>query len=587
MKRSCLITGFLSFIFPVVSYLFPGSYNAKADPGSKISYLDSCKSGFASDAADGEPLYVFLQHRFDVRKYIINLKPNLDTGLIRATVTIEAISKKRNLDTIKFNFVGDWTIKKVLLSGKPAQWEHDGKVLSVKTGKSLAKDDGFDVTVKYKGVPSDDHDYYHTTKVPTFRVIDGQYARTHFEPFQARYFFPCFDEPSDKAEEGCEVIVTVPKDLTAVSNGLLVSTKEKGKNKIFRYSHKYPIATYLIGITIGQYVTIEDELNGLPLIHHVFPEYKEKAVRDFERFPEMIEYFSGLFGPYPFEKIGFVLVERGPSMEQQTIIYWVKKAIRGDKEWEDGMAHELAHHWWGNAVTVSDFRDIWIKEGFATYCEALWYQYLYGDKNYDGRGFKDNVKGIRSFYFWMRNRDLESGNPEPPPVYCPDYQSSTLYRWYITYGKAALIYHMLRWELGDDVFFEAMKKFISEHLHGYVTTADLRETLESVSSKDLCDYFQSWVYSPGHPVFRISNTYKTVDGQLRAVITVEQVQEFDTVFPMTLLIDPDGKGKTPAQRRYISSRSTKFKMDVREHKKQRPAEIVDVPGLLMKVVSGN
>lgn len=568
------ICSLLLFVF--VLFHVPASL-ADDDLASEGKHLDDESSSFVSNDDNGSPTYIFLKHQFDVRKYTLDVKPNLNSGKIKATTTVKCISDKKGLKKILLNFVGDWKIKKVMVDGKAANWKHNGYVLNIKLGSKFDSGVGFEASVTYKGTPQPDPEFH--WEVPTFYVQDGIYANTHFEPFQARYFYPCFDEPSDKAEEGCDVIVTVPKNLTAVANGLLIETKEKGKKKIFHYSHKYPIATYLIAFAVAPFEVIEDKCGKIPVIHHVFTEYMERAEFDFERTPQMIRCFSDLFGPYPFEKYGMVMAHGSPGMEHQTITFIPTIVVTGDRRVENGVAHELSHHWWGNAVTITDFRDIWLKEGLCRYCEALWLERAEGAEARDYR-----VQQFRSYYFTYDNVRRNNGE-EPLAIYPRDYQTENLYRWRLTYSKSATVFHMLRWELGDKKFFKGLKKLYNDNLHGYVDGTKLKNTMESVSGKDLDDFFQSWVYSPGHPEFEISSSYKTVEGQLKNEIIVEQVQDFATTFPMTLLIDPDGEGALAAQRMFVSGRSTSFDVDVPAQ--AGAAQIIDTPWHVMRVVSGN
>lgn len=573
MRRSRLLIVLFSYFGLAAYFLFVRSSVASADIGSERAYLESDKVQLASASNNGSPPYVSLKHQFDVRKYTLDVKPNLTSGKIKATTSIKIRSKEKGLKNIELNFVGDWKIKKVLVDGKTAKWEHDGVVLTIKLGKKADKGEYREVTVSYKGIPKQDPEF--DLQIPTFWVKDGIYGHTHFEPFQARYFFPCFDEPSEKAEEGCEVIVTVPKDLTAVANGVLVTTKDKGKNKVFHYAHEYPIATYLIAFAIAPYEIINDKYKKIPVVHYVFAENKESVELDFGRVPRMMRYFSKFLGPYPFEKYGAAMINSNlGTMENQTISFTIPRTELGQREYECIVVHGLAHSWLGNAVTISDFHDKWLKDGLASYCEALWLERAEGIDARDERLTQFNYQ-----YFHYEGIRITKGI-EAQPLRSQDYITEHWCTWLVTHAKAAAVFHTLRWEMGDDNFFSSLKKLYSDNLYGYIDTTKLKNTMESISGKDLSDFFQSWIYSPGHPEFIISSSYKTVDDRLKSVITVEQVQGFTTTFPVTLLIDPDGDGATAAQRMFVSGRSTSFEVDVPAQ--AGAARIIDIPWLLMR-----
>jgi len=223
-------------------------------------------------------------------------------------------------------------------------------------------------------------------------IIESDYVLSFSEPFLARYWFPCFDEPSDKAEEGVEFEITVPKGFYAAANGLLVSRTEKDGKEVFLWRHKFPIVTYLIALTVARFQVIEDDCDGLPLRYYVEASYRQSAEYDFGRTGEMVKYFSKMFGDYAFEKYGVAVVPFfNSAMEHQTMTTYSASLVTGDRRYERVVAHELAHHWWGDAVTMADFKDIWLNEGFASYCEALWAEHLTGAEGRDGviRNFKE------------------------------------------------------------------------------------------------------------------------------------------------------------------------------------------------------
>lgn len=515
--------------------------------------------------------HFILPHPFDVRKYILELTPDLGSGYLSATVTIECRSGADFLEEVQFNFVGDWDITAVRVDDVGVQWDHDGKVLSVDFPSPANNGDKFSVRVSYQGFPANDpamglryYSFY----------MDGYYGHTFSQPYQARYWFPCFDEPSDKAEEGCETIVTVPGRMKVASNGMLVSTRYSGSQAIFHWRHEYPIATYLISVAVGTYDVIEWSAGEIPVVVYTYPHAYSATYYDFGRTPEMLQYFSRVFGDYPFEKYGTVVVpsESGYAMEHQTMTHWSERLLTGDRRYESVVAHELAHQWWGDSVTLADYRDIWLNEGFADYSEVIWWEQAAGP------AIRDQI--IETY----RRQYLEEDAEDRFSIYRTDYDLRRMFSR-TTYQKAALVLHMLRWEVGDEDFYEGLREYYRRHAYGTVTTPDFIDAMEDVSGRELDDFFQGWIYGAGYPEYEVSSYYTKLDGQLKSIVTVHQAQSDPTVFAMSLPLDPDGEGQMPAQRRYVSGSWAQFEFDVPN--KVGKAEIKQSNWLLMTTACGD
>lgn len=207
--------------------------------------------------------------------------------------------------------------------------------------------------------------------------MSSTWAFTFSQPFQARYWFPCFDEPSDKAEEGTDIRVTVPNSMQVASNGYLASvTSASSETRTHRWIHKYPIATYLVAVSINDYSMLTDNYKDIPMKWYVYPAAVTAASFDFARHDQMMQAFEDAFGEYPFDNYGVVMVPaRGWAMEHQSMTTTSDVLVTGTRRYEMIMAHELAHMWWGDAVTLEDYREIWLNEGFASYAEAIWGEY--------------------------------------------------------------------------------------------------------------------------------------------------------------------------------------------------------------------
>jgi aminopeptidase N len=526
------------------------------------------RAKFASGAGPAE--HVVLHHPFDVRKYILELEPDLSRAYLVGTTTIECTSAVDNLDQVLLNFVGNWGITGATVDGSMALWYHDGEVLTVSLPTPKNSGDRFSIRISYRGYPnseSPEGNWYE----PFY--MDGRYGHTMSQPFQARYWFPCFDEPSDKAEEGCETIVRVPRGMQAAGNGLLVSAREEGGRIVYHWRHVYPIATYLISVAVGSYTVMEWSAQGVPIPIYVYPDAVSNATYDFNRLPLMMDIYAGVFGRYPFEKYGTVMIPaRGHAMEHQTMTHFSDRLVTGDRRYEYITAHELAHQWWGDSLTCADYREIWLNESFATYSEITWWEGLAGP------AAREQV--IES----LRRQYLEEDAEDRFSIYRNDYRMDRMFSA-TTYEKGALVLLMLRWELGDTVFYDGLREYYRRHAYGTVTTADFTAVMESVSGRELDGFFQGWIYGTGYPEYEISSYYTSIDGRQKAIVTVRQAQNDPTVFAMSLPVDPDGAGPLPPRRLWIDEKWERFEIDASE--KGGPAEIVSSTWLLMTTAGGD
>jgi aminopeptidase N len=290
------------------------------------------------------------------------------------------------------------------------------------------------------------------------------------------------DHPRDKASYTFRV--TVPEPFEVAANGVLEETIDQEKGNTFVFEARDPMASYLVTINIDEFdMETSQSENGVP-IRNYFPAGRlEDGRRTFALQGAMLDYFSGLFGDYPFEVYGAVVIdtEFGAALETQTLSIFSRTVIDADRPAgsEQVIAHELAHQWFGDSVSLADWRDIWLNESFATYSQALWMEHT------DGREALD--EWIRRVYAAVReNRNSVSppGEPEADSLF-----NGGVYFW------GALGLHALRLEVGDETFFEILKTYHQRFADGNARTADFIAVAEEVSGKELSAFFDSWLYS--------------------------------------------------------------------------------------------
>jgi aminopeptidase N len=361
------------------------------------------------------------------------------------------------------------------------------------------------------------------------------YARNSYtmaEPFDGRYWWPCYDLPNDKAT--LDVYSTVPDSNVCVSNGVLVSvTPGAPGTKVYHWRETHPISTYLVAVTVGHFWQWTQTSGSLPILENVFPEDSTKARFDFANVPAMIPVFAARWGPYAFDKYGQVAVTPFSfgGMEHQSLTTINRSWVRGDRGLETGVAHELAHQWWGDMVTCVDFRNIWLNEGFASYGECEWQEDFYGAAAYDAFVQQQMSSALSS------DNNLRYALYDPPPG---NLFGNTIYQ------KGSLVLHMLRRVLGDGLFFAGMQLYGQRFKYGTASTADFQVAMEDASGQPLDWFFSEWVYDKGLPTYRWSwAAGPTGPGQSSVTVRILQVQTNAPFFRMPVEFKVQRGGAIP------------------------------------------
>jgi aminopeptidase N len=408
---------------------------------------------------------------YDVEHYDLDIAWDPAAQHLDGTATITATALQEltgfSLDLLDLD-VGDVTV-----DGDRAEVEVEGRDVRITPAEGLAEGDEFEVVVEYAGTP-----------VPVLSAgfetgwltTDDGGAYVIGEPDGAATWFPGNDHPSDKAT--FDVDVTVPQGWTAAGPGAFGGSERQGGEVTWSWSEDDPMATYLVPLAIGRYEMVEGETDsGIPLVSF-YPEAEADRFDEvFGDAGEMIEAFEELFGPYPFDEYGAIVVPEatGLALETQT-----RSTFGNDVgDIELFRAHELAHQWFGDDVTPERWEDIWLNEGFASYGEMLWFEASRDDYDID----QDAA---------ARRATIDDGGPILDPG---------VDRWFgnSVYQRGGLALHALRRTVGDDAFFEILQQWTATKGGGNATTDDFIALAEDVSGEELDDFFQAWLEDEGVP----------------------------------------------------------------------------------------
>jgi aminopeptidase N len=444
------------------------------------------------------------QRKIDILHYNLGFDLYPEQKKLIASAEITGIILRKSITSIDLNFYDNFEINEVIFNDERTDYISEGKKFTIPLSSEI--EDTFIIKIDYEGTPQ-------RTGLAgfVFGKRDGiSLVYTLSEPTQASSWFPCNDLPTDKTL--LDMKITNDSAMISVSNGILISEELNGDRKTYHWKTVYPISTYLIALYSSDYETFSDQYisvdgkDTMSLEYYVLPDKVEEAKVDFSEHVEILNYFAQTFGEYPFIKEKYGVAEflwTTGAMENQTITGVASSLIGGKKFFLDFFVHELAHHWWGNAIGPKSWKDIWLNEGFSSYSEALYFEY------------KGGAEALQSTMREKYSSDF-SGKLSEPGAYL---FTSTVY------DKGAWVLHMLRWEVGDSVFFKILREYFDYYKYSNASTSDFIEVCEAVSKRDLRIFFDQWLEGEGEIelVYKISS--KKENGFYKTTIYIEQVQE--------------------------------------------------------------
>jgi aminopeptidase N len=431
--------------------------------------------GFVAGAPGlGDPFFPLAGNGgYDVTHYSLDLTYDPATRQLDGTATISATATQ-NLSRFDLDLRG-FEVSRVTVNGRTASFTRDGQELVITPQPGLRSGRAFTVVVAYAGVPVviTDPDESIEGFVPT---DDGAFVVG--EPQGSPGWYPVNDNPRDKATY--DIRVTVPAGLTALANGVLMSTTSSGGRTTFAWRESLPMAPYLATATLGRFdVTQYNLASGLPVYIAVDPTLSSANVLD--KLPAIVEFYSSIYGPYPFDAVGAIVDDAknvGYSLETQT------KPVFDQVPDETTLAHELSHMWFGDSVTLTQWPDMWLHEGFATWSEWIW-------SEHDGR------KSAHQYFENLYNTPAQDTAFWTPP---PAVPGTPVFLFNGTiYNRGGMTLQALREKVGDPTFFRILRAWAAEHRYGNVTTAQFIALAERESGLNLQNFFTVWLYQPDKP----------------------------------------------------------------------------------------
>ncbi|MGH1336255.1 MAG: M1 family metallopeptidase [Aureispira sp.] len=359
---------------------------------------------------------------------------------------------------------------------------------------------------------------------------------TQGETESSSCWFPTIDRPNERCTQ--EIYMTVQKRFKTLSNGLLLNSVENSDGTRTDYwKMDLPHAPYLFAMVVGEFAVVEEEWNGRLLQYYVEPKYRADAKEIYKNTPQMLTFFSDRFGvTYPWPKYSQAIVRDYVSgaMENTSAVIFgdfvqkTRQALLDNSDLNEGIvAHEMAHHWFGDLVTCESWANLPLNESFANYSEYLWFEHQYG---------RDAADHLRKREMDGYMNQAVSGGDKHPLIYYGYKDKEDMFDAH-SYNKGGTILHMLRHYVGDRAFFAALKKYLEDNKYQAAEAANLRLAFEAVTGEDLNWFFDQWFFTKGHPDLEITKEYDAGNKMLHVTVKQTQSVRENAVFILPFAID--------------------------------------------------
>jgi len=458
------------------------------------------------------------QPGIDVQDYDFALTLSDTTDRIQGTATVRLRVRTDTLTAVRLDLIGrdqaqataasnitGMEVLSVSAEGQRVPYRHVNDILRIRSTSDFKAGQIQTYRIRYTGIPADG-----------LIIGTNQHGnRTFFGdnwPNRARHWLPVVDHLSDKAP--VEFRVTAPSQYEVVSNGALVSDSTAGDTRITHWRTDVPLPPKVMIIGVADFaVDTAGTVDGVPVQSWVYPKDRAAGFKDLGQAPPILRFFEEHLGPYPYEKLANVQsTTRYGGMENAAAIFYSEQAVADGEDSTPLLAHEIAHQWYGNTVTESDWPHLWLSEGFATYLTALYLEHARGES------------ALTRYMTSARERvaQFHEKNPDEPLVDTTFSDPTELLNTN-PYQKGAWVLHMLRREVGTETLWDGLRAYYDRYRNQNASTRDFRAVMEDVSGQDLKLFFDQWTRRPGHPV--IEGTWRYAEAAGECVVTLRQTQE--------------------------------------------------------------
>lgn len=515
------------------------------------------QSGFAF--TDGYPK----NPKIDVLNYQFKIELSDKSNEIKVEVVVDVRYLGDGIENLRLDLVKasevlenkGMRVSGILSEGKALNYTHEGDELKIRLPRPSKINQRQQYTISYSGVPASG-----------LKIANNKYGdRTFFSdnwPDQGRNWLSIVDHPYDKAT--CEFIIEAPSHYQVVSNGLQIEETDLANgNRRTHWKQGVPIASWLYTLGVARFAVQEvDQFDHKSIQTWVYYQDREKGFYDFaEPTKKVLEFYTDYIGPFSYEKLANIQSNSvSGGMEAASAILYSENSVVGDRNerWRNVVIHEIAHQWFGNAVTESDWDDVWLSEGFATYFTLLFIEHEYGHDAFR-QGLALSKKSVYDFH---------TKNPDYRIVH-DNLRDMTKVVSSQTYQKGSWILHMLRGVMGTDKFWVGIRSYYAKYQNLNASTSDFRREMEEASGLDLAVFFEQWLYKPGALIYEGEWIYDALNQEVK--INLSQVQQDGSLFKMPVQIGLHfSDGKTKIETLTVNEKTNVFTLKV----DSEPEEII-------------
>ncbi|MFQ5638661.1 MAG: M1 family aminopeptidase [bacterium] len=449
----------------------------------------------------------------DVLHYVFHIQVHDQTKEMSGQTSVAIQFLSQGIEEFHLDLIGKSTpfdtvgmmVMQITRDGDSLQFEHQNNRIRIKMHSPSEAGESRIYTISYVGIPADG------LIISKNRHGDRTFFGDNW-PNRARHWLPTVDHPSDKAT--CEFVIESPNRYQVVANGLLMEeTDLSGDRRLTHWLETTPIPTKVMVIGIARFaVQHVENVHGISVQSWVYPQDREAGFYDYSQAVPILKYFSEQIGAFPYGKLANVQSKtRYGGMENASAIFYNENSVKGKRENESLIAHEIAHQWFGDSITEADWHHIWLSESFATYFASLYFESAYGREQ-----LIERMQSARERVFTYYEKNSNTS--------IVDTSISNLNKLLNpnSYQKGAWVLHMLRYVVGDDVFWQGIREFYRLYRDQNALTKDFRRVMEKVSGQKLDWFFQQWVFRPGH--LKLNGAWDYSEKTKKLKVRLRQVQ---------------------------------------------------------------